>query len=78
MYRPDVDNMGINLPKHLTSAFPQEPNAEADPAPFRRPGLWRRSLPFAVVAGLAQASLALPPGPRSVGSRLPVTAFSSS
>jgi len=67
MYRPDVDNMGVNLPKHLTSTFPQEPNAEADAAPFRRPGLWRRSLPFAVVAGLAQASLALPPGPRSVG-----------
>jgi diguanylate cyclase (GGDEF)-like protein len=34
--------------------------------PFRSPHLLRRSLPFAVVAVLALASLALPPGPKSV------------
>ena len=38
---------------------------EADPSPFRGPGLLARVAPFAVVAVLAEASLALPPGPQS-------------
>jgi diguanylate cyclase (GGDEF)-like protein len=33
--------------------------------PFSRKGLARRALPFAIVAGLALTSLALPPGPAS-------------
>src|ERR1700691_3002059 len=33
--------------------------------PFRREGLWIRIGPFAVVAFLAEASIALPPGPAS-------------
>lgn len=33
--------------------------------PFGRSGLWRRALPFVVVAAAAEASLALPPGPVS-------------
>jgi len=33
--------------------------------PFRGPGLLTRVMPFAVVAVLAEASMALPPGPRS-------------
>jgi diguanylate cyclase (GGDEF)-like protein len=39
--------------------------AAADPELTDRQELWRRVLPFAVVAGLAVASLALPPGPSS-------------
>jgi diguanylate cyclase (GGDEF)-like protein len=35
--------------------------------PFRRDGLFKRALPFAAVAILAEASLALPPGPQSAG-----------
>jgi diguanylate cyclase (GGDEF)-like protein len=36
-----------------------------DGDPFRREGLWKRIGPFAVVAFLAEASIALPPGPAS-------------
>ena len=35
--------------------------------PFRRDGLFKRAFPFAAVAILAEASLALPPGPKSAG-----------
>jgi diguanylate cyclase (GGDEF)-like protein len=35
--------------------------------PFRRDGLFKRALPFGAVALLAEASLALPPGPWSSG-----------
>jgi diguanylate cyclase (GGDEF)-like protein len=35
--------------------------------PFRRNGLFTRALPFAAVAIVAEASLALPPGPTSAG-----------
>lgn len=35
--------------------------------PFRGPALWPRVLPFAILAVLAEASAALPPGPRSIG-----------
>jgi len=43
--------------------------ADGRPAgyPFRGPGLLARAGPFAVVAVLAEASLALPPGPASTG-----------
>ena len=41
-----------------TSALPREPAG----SPFRGPALWARAVPFAVVAALAEASLALPPG----------------
>jgi signal transduction histidine kinase len=34
--------------------------------PFRGPALWPRVLPFALLAVLAEASVALPPGPQSV------------
>jgi signal transduction histidine kinase len=37
----------------------------ADDAPFRRDGLLARAAPFAVIAVLAEASLALPPGAQS-------------
>jgi diguanylate cyclase (GGDEF)-like protein len=39
----------------------------SDNHPFRRAGLGRRALPFAAVAVIAEASLALPPGPGSNG-----------
>ena len=39
--------------------------AEPGPSPFRGPGLLARVAPFAIVAVLAEASLALPPGPQS-------------
>jgi signal transduction histidine kinase len=38
--------------------------------PFRGPGVLTRVAPFAVVAALAEASLALPPGPKSVPATL--------
>jgi diguanylate cyclase (GGDEF)-like protein len=38
---------------------------ELDDDPFRREGLTRRIAPFAAVAIVAEASLALPPGPKS-------------
>jgi diguanylate cyclase (GGDEF)-like protein len=41
-------------------------NALGTDAPFDRHGLFRRALPFAVVAILAVASLGLPPGPKSL------------
>jgi signal transduction histidine kinase len=43
--------------RSATSALPGEP----DGSPFRGPALWARAAPFAVVAALAEASLALPP-----------------
>jgi hypothetical protein len=50
-----------------TTTAPVSP-ASDDPwgPPFHGPGLAVRVAPFAVVAVLAEASLALPPGPRSV------------
>ena len=44
-------------------AFP--PSGEPAGAPFRGPGVLVRVAPFAVVAALAEASLALPPGAQS-------------
>ncbi len=41
-------------------------SAEAG-SPFRGPALWPRVLPFAVLAVVAEASVALPPGPKSIG-----------
>jgi signal transduction histidine kinase len=38
---------------------------ESNGSPFQRPGMLARAAPFAVVAALAEASLALPPGPQS-------------
>ena len=43
------------------------PATSADWAPWRRDGLLSRIAPFAALAGLAEASLALPPGPTSAG-----------
>ena len=34
--------------------------------PFRGPGVWARVIPFATIAVTAEASVALPPGPRSL------------
>jgi hypothetical protein len=45
-------------------------HSDANPitdGPFRRDGLFKRASPFAAVAVLAEASLALPPGPKSGG-----------
>ncbi len=41
--------------------------AATEPAgyPFHGPGTWARAMPFAVIAIVAELSLALPPGPRS-------------
>jgi diguanylate cyclase (GGDEF)-like protein len=44
-----------------------EETRELDRGPFARPGLGSRILPFALVAIIAEASLALPPGPKSAG-----------
>jgi len=52
----------------LRSAFAAEAaRASARPAgyPFYGPGVLARTIPFAAIAVLAEASLALPPGPRS-------------
>jgi signal transduction histidine kinase len=46
------------------------PAGERAGVPFRGPSLWPRVLPFAAVAVLAEASLALPPGPKSAGAVL--------
>lgn len=47
---------------YATSTMPSEtPGAQ-----FRGPSLWPRVAPFAIVAVLAEVSLALPPGPQSV------------
>jgi len=50
-----------------SAAHPSLPSASAEPPgyPFRGPGLLARVIPFAAVAVLAEASLALPPGPQS-------------
>jgi hypothetical protein len=51
-----------------TSAFP--PSGEPAGAPFRGPGVLARVAPFAAVAALAEASLGLPPGPRSAAAAI--------
>jgi hypothetical protein len=58
----------------MVPAADPEPAAGASPAdgrragyPFRGPGLLARAGPFAAIAVLAEASLALPPGPVSTG-----------
>jgi hypothetical protein len=38
--------------------------------PFHGPGVWARTMPFAVIAVVAEISLALPPGPRSLWAAL--------
>ena len=48
----------------MLSATSAAPGEKAG-IPFQGPGLWARVLPFASVAVLAEASLALPPGPQS-------------
>ena len=50
--------------------FGASPHSSAIPiggGPFHRDGLFKRAFPFAAVAILAEASLALPPGPKSAG-----------
>lgn len=44
---------------------PRPASGEVAGFPFRGPGLFERVIPFAAVAVLAEASLALPPGPQS-------------
>lgn len=48
----------------MLSGTPQAPGEPA-PRPFQGPGLFTRAAPFAVVAAMAEASLALPPGTHS-------------
>jgi signal transduction histidine kinase len=49
----------------MLSATPGNPGHKTS-NPFTGPGLWARVWPFAALAVLAEASVALPPGPRSV------------
>jgi diguanylate cyclase (GGDEF)-like protein len=51
----------------MSSDFVANPAAAISNHPFRREGLARRGIPFAVAAIIAEASLALPPGPSSSG-----------
>lgn len=56
----DAAHTGSEVPSSAlsaSSALPGEPGG----SPFRGPALWARVVPFAVVAALAEASLALPP-----------------
>ncbi len=46
---------------------PRSMPSYGDEHPFAQQSLGRRVLPFGVVAAIAEASLALPPGPRSMG-----------
>ena len=61
--------MGYRAGSALLSATSGAPGEKAG-NPFRGPSLWPRVLPFAAVAVLAEASLALPPGPQSAGAVL--------
>ena len=55
------------MPSFTESLFPEAPlhAGRSGGYPFRGPGLLTRVAPFAVVAVLAEASVALPPGPLS-------------
>jgi signal transduction histidine kinase len=53
----------------MISAMSAAPGGKTG-VPFQGPPLWPRVLPFAAVAVLAEASLALPPGPRSAAAVL--------
>jgi signal transduction histidine kinase len=61
--------IGYRAGSAMLSATPRNPGEETG-NPFQGPGLWSRVLPFATVAVLAEASVALPPGPRSAGAVL--------
>src|SRR6201996_2582375 len=61
--------MGYRAESAMLSAM-SAPSGERAGVPFRGPSLWPRVLPFAAVAVLAEASLALPPGPKSAGAVL--------
>ncbi len=54
----------VTEPPTRSAASPAADNTAG--SPFRGPGLWARAAPFAVVAVLAEASLVLPPAPRSL------------
>src|ERR1700742_4493079 len=58
--------MGYRAESAMFSAMSAGPGDRTG-VPFQGPSLWPRVLPFAAVAVLAEASLALPPGPRSPG-----------
>ena len=51
-----------------TAVATEAARAALQPAgyPFRGPGVWARTVPFAAIAVVAEASLALPPGPPSM------------
>jgi signal transduction histidine kinase len=56
------------MASRLRSALAAEAARAAAPLPaypFRGPGIWARTIPFAAIAVVAEISLALPPGPRS-------------
>jgi|SRR5450755_2944559 signal transduction histidine kinase len=61
--------MGSRTEPATLTATSETPGESAG-SPFRRPGLWARVAPFAVVAVLAEASLALPSGHESGGAVL--------
>src|ERR1700760_3591589 len=61
--------MGYRAESAMLSAM-SAPSGERAGVPFRGPSLWPRVLPFAAVAVLAEASMALPPGPHSAGAVL--------
>src|SRR5271170_2871769 len=64
---PAVQEVSLMASGSGSAAQPGLPPASGEAAgyPFRGPGLAARVIPFAAVAVLAEASLALPPGPRS-------------
>jgi signal transduction histidine kinase len=58
--------VAASVVRHVVHALDDRGDgAETARSPFRREGLAWRVAPFAVVAGLAQASVVLPPGPQS-------------
>src|SRR6201994_3637921 len=61
--------MGYRAESAMLSAM-SAPSGERAGVPFRGPSLWARVLPFAAVAVLAEASMALPPGPNLAGGGL--------
>jgi hypothetical protein len=58
--------MGSLAKSEALTEVPDESGRPIMGAQFRNPGLLARAAPFAAVAVVAEASLALPPGPTSV------------
>jgi signal transduction histidine kinase len=61
----DVTHMEFRAKSSMLAAVTAPPGGSGG-TPFQSPGLWVRVAPFAVVAVVAEVSLALPPGPQSI------------